>query len=68
MKLSKEQIDKFKSLHRNGELDGLTEGQISEIAGGVGRLFLALYKINNRQQKENEHQNQNTRNRNQDKD
>lgn len=64
MKLSEEQIDKFKSLHRNGELDGLTEGQINEIAGGVARLFLALFKIYSKQQNEN----QNTRDGNQNKD
>jgi len=65
MELSKEQLKKFKSLHRNGELNGLTEDQIKEVANGVGRLFLALFTIHKRQQKENEHQN--TRNGNQNK-
>ncbi|OGN07456.1 MAG: hypothetical protein A2669_01930 [Candidatus Yanofskybacteria bacterium RIFCSPHIGHO2_01_FULL_48_25b] len=48
MELKQEQIEKFKSLHQSGELDGLTEGQIRNIAGGVVRLFLALKSIKDR--------------------
>lgn len=57
MELRKEQVEKFVSLHSNGELDGLTPEQVSEIANGVARHFLTRLQIYIRQQKEKQNEN-----------
>ena len=45
MQLKPEQVQRFKDLHKNHELDGYTEEEIREIANGVVNIYLTLYGI-----------------------
>jgi hypothetical protein len=44
MQLSREQIKRFKDLHKNHELDEYTEEEIRDIAHGVANIYLTLYR------------------------
>ena len=44
MQLSQDQINRFKNLHKDHELDGYTEEEIREIAHGVANIYLILYR------------------------
>ncbi|MCC6934698.1 MAG: hypothetical protein IT406_03385 [Candidatus Yanofskybacteria bacterium] len=48
MDLTAEQIEKFKQLHTNGELDGLSDAEIRNLANGVANYFLTLFAIKQR--------------------
>jgi hypothetical protein len=52
MELTNEQIQQFKELHSSGELDGLSEFEICEIANNVANYFLTLFSIKQRIEKE----------------
>jgi hypothetical protein len=53
MELSESQIEKFKKFHqRLVDLDIYSESEIREIARGVARFYLTLYKIHRRIEKE----------------
>ena len=46
MQLTRKQVERFKELHaRNGELEGYTEDEITEVANGVVNYYLTLLKI-----------------------
>ncbi len=52
MELADEQIQQFKELHSSGELNGLSEFEIREIANNVANYFLTLFSIQQRIKKE----------------
>jgi hypothetical protein len=52
MQLKPDQIRRFKDLHKNHELDGYTEDEISELANGVANIYLTLYRTYQRVERE----------------
>lgn len=52
MRLSSEQIEKFKRLHEHtGLLEAFSEQQIEEIANGVANYFIQLFEMKLRYKK-----------------
>jgi len=46
MKLTKEQVDKFKEIHKkHGCFENLTDKQIEKVATGIAGYYSTLYKI-----------------------
>ena len=57
MELSREQIKRFKDLHKNHELDEYTEEEIRDIAQGVVNIYLTLYRVCQKVTREEEEKN-----------
>jgi hypothetical protein len=57
MQLNPEQIENFKGLHQDHELDKYTEEEIREIANGVANIYLTLYRAYQRIRLEDEPRN-----------
>ena len=63
MKLTKEQIERFKKSHEPyGGLDSFSDEQIADIANGLSRLYLRLFQIQQRIRKEEKESENNKQN------